>query len=266
MDAAPKTLAGKRIVVTRAPEQAGELVRTLEHLGAEVTLVPAVAFEPVEDFGPLDRALQELSGFDWVLFTSGNAVRFAALRLKQLGLPPAARRIAVVGPATAEAARQQGFLVSYIATQHTAHSLANEVRDQVAGRSVFLPRSDRSDPQWIHELERVGAGVTDVIAYRTVPPPAPPAATLNLIRNAAFDVAIFASPSAFHNFDALLGPGSLAKLAGLTHFAAIGPTTAKAMRDAGVRVHIEADETSSTGLADAIVKYFQDHAAPSRRL
>jgi uroporphyrinogen-III synthase len=264
MDALPKPLTGKRIVVTRAPEQAGELVRTLEHLGADVSLVPAVAFEPPEDSGPLDRALQELSRFDWVLFTSQNAVRFASIRLKQLGLPPATRRIAAVGPATAATARDEGFHVDYVATNHTAHSLAAELRDQVADRSVFLPRSDFSDPAIARALHETGARVTDVIAYRTAAPEPPPAAMVNRLRSADFDVAIFASPSAFHNFDGFLGTGSLAALAGRTHFAAIGPTTAKAMVEAGVRVHIEAEEATSAGLADAIIKYFHDHSAPSR--
>jgi uroporphyrinogen-III synthase len=264
MDALPKPLTGKRIVVTRAEEQASELIRTLEHLGAEVTLVPAVAFEPPEDSGPLDRALQELSRFDWVLFTSQNAVRFASIRLKQLGLPPATRQIAAVGPATAATARLEGFHVDYVATNHTARSLAGELRDQIADRSVFLPRSDRSDPAIARALSEAGARVTDAIAYRTTAPPPPPAAILSGLRSADFDVAIFASPSAFHNLDGFLGSGSLAALAGRTQFAAIGPTTAKAMHEAGVRVHIEAEEATSAGLADAIVKYFHDHAAPSR--
>ena len=264
MDAALKPLAGRRIVVTRAPEQSGELVRTLEHLGGEVSLVPAVAFEPPEDSGPLDRALQEFSRFDWVLFTSQNAVRFASIRLKQLGLPPATRQIAAVGPATAATARHEGFRVDYVATNHTAHSLAGELCDQVADRSVFLPRSDRSDPAIAQALSEVGARVTDAIAYRTTAPEPPPAAILSRLRSADFDVAIFSSPSAFHNFDGFLGTGSLAALAERTHFAAIGPTTAKAMREAGVRVHIEAEEATSAGLADAIIRYFHDHSAPSR--
>jgi uroporphyrinogen-III synthase len=265
MDPAPKPLAGKRIVVTRAPEQAGELIRTLEHLGADVILVPAVAFSSPEDSGPLDRALQELGQFDWVLLTSQNAVRFAALRLKQLGLPPATRRIAAIGAATAAAARQEGFHVDYVATQHTAHSLASELRDQFVGQSVFLPRSDRSDPALARALSEAGAQVTDPIAYRTTAPAGPPAAILQLIRSADFDVAIFSSPSAFQHFEGFLGAASLAALAARTSFAAIGPTTAKAMHEAGVRVHMEAEEASPAGLADAIIKYFHDHPASSRR-
>jgi uroporphyrinogen-III synthase len=264
MDAAPKPLAGKRMVVTRAQEQAGELIRALEHLGAEVIHVPAVAFEFPEDFGPLDRALQELSRFDWVLFTSQNAVRFAASRLKRLGLPPATRRIAAVGPATAATATHEGFYVDCVATNRSAHSLAGELADQLAGQSVFLPHSDRSDPALAGALREAGARVTEAIAYRTTVPAPPSAEILSRLRNGDFDVAIFSSPSAFHSFDGFLGTGSLAALARRARFAAIGPTTAKAMHEAGVRVHIEAEEASPAGLADAIIKYFHEHSVSSR--
>jgi uroporphyrinogen-III synthase len=264
MESVLKPLMNKRVVVTRAPEQAEGLARTLEHLGAEVILAPTVGFGGPEDSHELDRALHELGHFDWVLFTSQNAVRFTALRLKQLGLPPVVQRIAAVGPATAEAARQEGFHVDYLAVHHTAHSLASELRDSIAGASIFLPRSDRADPELAAALRESAARVTDAIAYRTTAPPAPETALLNRIRTADFDVAIFSSPSAFHNLDGFLGAGTLAKLADRTRYAAIGPTTAKAMRDAGVRVHIEAEEASSAGLADAIVKYFQEHSAASR--
>lgn len=264
MESDLKPLMNKRVVVTRAPEQAEGLVRTLEHLGAEVILAPAVAFGVPDDSHALDLALHELGHFDWVLFTSQNAVRFTALRLKQLGLPPVVQRIAAVGPATAEAAKQEGFHVDYVATHHTAHSLSSELRDSIAGGSIFLPRSDRADPELAEAMRAIASRVTDVIAYRTIVPPAPETALLNRIRGAEFDVAIFSSPSAFHNMDQFLGAGTLATLADKARYAAIGPTTAKAMRDAGVRVHIEAEEASSAGLADAIMKYFQEHSTPSR--
>jgi uroporphyrinogen-III synthase len=264
IDPGAAPLEGKRVVVTRAVDQAGELIRALEHLDAEVILVPAVAFDFPEDSVPLDRALRELARFGWVLFTSQNAVRFVAVRLKQLGLPPSVRCVAAVGPATAEAARQQGFHVDYTASQHTAHALAFELRDQIATHRVLLPRSDRSDPHLTNALREIGARVDDPIAYRTAAPATPPAAVLEPIRRAEFDVAVFASPSAFQNFDAFLGTGVLAKLAERVRIAAIGPTTTKVMRAAGVRVHIEAEEASASGLADAIAKYFHEHRAPLR--
>jgi uroporphyrinogen-III synthase len=266
LDAPEKPLAGKRIVVTRAPEQAGELIRTLEHLGAEIITLPSVAFAPANDSRSLDFALAELGTFDWVLFTSQNAVRFVSLRLEQLGLDRTMKRIAAVGPATAEIARQQGFRVDYVATTHTAHSLAQELRDSIGGGKVFLPRSDHSGDQIAVALREGGARVAEVVAYRTVAPEAPDRSVLDSIRRAEIDVTIFASPSAFHNLDGFLGSGELSKLAEKSRFAAIGPTTARAMRESGVRVHIEAEESSSAGLADAIAKYYQEHPSHPRQL
>ena len=195
--------------------------------------MPSVGFESPEDSQPLDRALGALRSFDWVLFTSQNAVRFVALRLEQIGLPPTIRQVAAVGPATAE--------------------------------KVFLPRSDRAGNHLATALREGGAQVTDVVAYRTVAPEAPDQVVLDRIRGAEVDVTVFASPSAFHNLDGFLGSGELAKLAERVQFAAIGPTTAKAMREAGVRVHIEAEEASAAGLADAIVKYYHEHPTHSRQ-
>jgi uroporphyrinogen III methyltransferase / synthase len=263
--ATEKPLAGKRIVVTRAPEQASELIRTLTHMGAEIIALPAVAFESPEDSQALDDALSELGSFDWVLFTSQNAVRFVSDRLKQIGLPPTIQRIAAVGPATAEAAKQLGFHVDYVATHHTAHSLAGELRDSLAGGKVLLPRSDRADDHIAGALRDGGARVTDVVAYRTVAPEAPDQALLGRIRGGEFDVAVFSSPSAFHNLDAFLGAGEMAKLAETVLFAAIGPTTARSMREAAVRVHIEAEEASAAGVADAIVKHYLDRPPIPRK-
>jgi uroporphyrinogen III methyltransferase/synthase len=260
-----KPLAAKRIVVTRAPEQAQDLVHELERFGAEAILLPVVAFESPQDSGPLDRALGELFAFDWVLFTSQNAVRFLSRRLEQLGLEKIAQRIAAVGPATAEVAKQQGFPVDYVATHHTAHSLADELRASINGRRVLLPHSDRADTQIANALRESGAQVTDVIAYRTIAPEAVDQAVLDRIRVGGVDVIIFSSPSAFHNLASFLGVSHLVKLAESMQFAAIGPTTARAMRETGVRVHIEAEEASAAGLADAIVKHYQDRPNPPRQ-
>lgn len=265
MDVSEKPLAGKRIVVTRALDQAGEIIRTLEHMGAEIIALPSVAFESPEDSQPLDRALARLGSFDWVLFTSQNAIRFVSLRLEQAGILPIVRQVAVVGAATEEAAKLQGFHVNYVASNHTAHALAKELRDSLAGCKVLLPQSDRAGDHLAIALREGGAQVTDVIAYRTVAPETPDQVILDRIRAAEMDVTIFASPSAFHNLDGFLGAGELARLAEHVQFAAIGPTTAKAMREAGVRVHIEAEEASAVGLADAIAKYYRERSGHSRQ-
>jgi uroporphyrinogen-III synthase len=261
-------LQGKRIVITRAAEQAQELIGALESLGAQVLLLPLVSFTPPEDWRPVDSALERIATFDWVLFTSQNAVRFFAGRAAQLHREkgwPRPPKIAAVGPATASAAEREGFQVDYTAQEHSGEALARELSSQLVGRSVLLPRSDRADGRLPDALLKIGARVTEVIAYRTAPPNSLDSKIISALAAGNVDAIVFASPSAFHNVAGLLGAAGMKKLSESAQFAAIGPTTANAIRAAGVRVAIEADESSAAGLADAIAKHFQQRSETARR-
>jgi uroporphyrinogen-III synthase len=262
-----QVLAGKRIIVTRAPEQAGELVGTLEAMGAEVSLMPTVRFAPPEDWSATDEAIRRLPEFDWILLTSQNAARFFCLRCRELGLGVGSvgtpkLRVATVGPATAEAATQEGLRVDFVAKRSTGEALARELTGSLRNKHVLLPRSDRGDSRLPAALREAGAQVSEVIVYRTAAPEKLDAAMVGRLRRAEVDAIVFASPSAFHNLCDAIDAAELAKLAGSVHFAAIGPTTAQALRQSGLRPEIEASESSSASLADSIAKYFQQH--PSR--
>ena len=142
------TLAGKRVVVTRAPEQASELIRALEALGAEVLLLPTVGFAPAEDPTELDAAFARLAEFDWILFTSQNAVRFFCIGWSESGRERSALgsvrgRVAAVGAATARLLKSEGMRVEYVAQTQTGESLAAELRDSFRGQqsSVAAQRS-----------------------------------------------------------------------------------------------------------------------------
>jgi len=261
------SLANKRIVITRAPEQARTLTQALESLGAEVFLLPAVAFAPPDDLAPLDRVLNSLSEFDWVLFTSQNAVRFFSQRLKALGKTRelAGGRVAAVGPATAQAAAEEGFEVNYVAKSHTGESLAHELRESLAGRRVLLPRSDSADDRLPSLLREIGVDVTEAIAYRTIAPSTFDPAILSRIRRAQVDAIVFASPSAYHNLRNAIGATEMKTLSARIAFTAIGPTTARALESSGVRPAIEAAEASAEGIAAAIEKHFQSQSAAARR-
>ncbi len=260
---ANKPLAGKRVVVTRAAEQSAELVAALERLGADVLLMPTVEFAPPEDSSALDAAMAHLSNFHWILFTSQNAVRFFARHLAEHSSnqarfeQPAEPRTAAVGPGTAEAANKEGFRVEYVAKNHTGESLARELTAELRGKRVLLPHSDRADDRLSSALRAAGAEVTEVIAYLTAAPKAIDPHTLQRVRNAEVDAMIFASPSAFHNLQRWISAAELAALSQRVQFAAIGPTTARALREARVRVEIEAADASPAALADTIASYYQ---------
>jgi uroporphyrinogen III methyltransferase / synthase len=262
-------LEGKRIVLTRAPEQAMELTGSLERLGAEVLLLPMVRFAVPEDLASLDAAIGRLAEFDWILFTSQNAVRFFAVRQSELGIAPDSpsfgrHRIAVVGPATQLAAEEEGFRVDYTARNHTGEALAAELAESVGNNSVLLPRSDRADDRLPGSLRAAGARVTDVIAYRTAAPEKVDSGILCRVQRAEVNAIVFASPSAFHNLRKFIPVEILVSLSSQMQFAAIGPTTARAVRDAGARVEIEANESSAAALADALAKHYQRHTASAR--
>ena len=262
MDGANQPLAGKRIVVTRAPDQAGELIRELERLGAEVLILPTVSFAPPLDWQPVDSALRAIGEFDWILLTSQNAVRFLAQRLRELKLDPKVLHaekpsIAAVGPATAQAAAEAGCRVAYTAKEQSGEGLARELGASLRNGRVLLPRSDRADDRLPNLLRGAGARVTEVVAYRTAAPKMLDAPVLDRVQRADVDAIVFASPSAYHNLRDVMGATRLAELSSRVDFAAIGPTTARAMREAAARVAIEANESSAAGLADAIAKHYQ---------
>lgn len=258
------------MVVTRAPEQARELVAQLEALGAEVLLLPTVSFADPEDWAPLDKALRGLASFDWVLLTSQNAVRYVCKRARALGVATNSAasdqpRFAAVGPATARAAKEEGLAVAFVATVFRGEALAGEMKGQLAGRRVLLPRSDRARSDLPAALRAAGAEVVEVVAYRTVALEAANSAALEHLRAGSVDVVAFASPSAFHHLAEELGSDGLERLASRAAFAAIGPVTAKAISEAGYAVAIEAGESTSAGMAAAIAGHFAaQSSAPVR--
>jgi uroporphyrinogen-III synthase len=265
-----KPLAGKRIVLTRAPERARELVSTLEELGAEVVLLPMLSFAPPEDWEKLDEQLRQLESFDAILFLSKNAVLYLFDRCAQLGIQcetllGSRRVIGAVGPATAQALEEKGVRVNYVAEKGTGESLARELGPSLAERRVLLPRSDRGDERLPGALRAAGAKVTEVVAYRTTGPARVDPDTLAQTISTDVDAIVFASPSAVHSFARLIDEFDLPTFAARVPFVAIGPTTAAAIRSLGAQVRVEAEQSSMSGIASALVRHFTGRSALARR-
>jgi uroporphyrinogen III methyltransferase/synthase len=243
-------------VVTRAPEQAEELIRQLHQLGADVLLFPAVSFVDPADSEALDAALDSLPQFHWLLFTSQNAVRFFTKRRRARGGGATAGQplIAAVGPATAAAAERQGFRVEYVAGRFRGAALAEELGPRLAGKKILLPRSDLASGDLPAALRAAGADVTDVVAYRTVAPDGHDRSTAEAVSRGVVDVVTFLSPSALRHVAEEVGVEALRRVA----LAAIGPVTAAAIRDAGLAVEIEAREATAASLVTAIADYFTE--------
>ena len=259
-----------RVVVTRGSEQGGELIELLTRRGAEVLALPMVRFAPPEDSRALDEHLRHLNRFGAVLFLSANAVRYVFERCRELGIALGAEcaarpMIAAVGPATARALAEYGAPVDYVAREHTGEGLARELKDSLPGKSVLLPRSDRGNDAISQTLSAGRARVTEVVAYHTARPDKLDESIVARLCGGEVDAVTFASPSAVQNFAALLGADAMERIAARTAFAAIGPTTAQALRDAGLPVAIEAAEPSAQGFAAAMERYYFTDSMESRR-
>ncbi len=259
-EASPKALAGKRIVITRSAAQSEALARELSARGAIPLVLPLVSFADPEDFAPLDAAIGEIQRFDWIILTSAQSVRAVVKRSEALkrNLIQARNklRIACVGPVTAEVVRQAGLPVEYIAERHTGAALAEELGNRLQGVKVFLPRSDRANPDFPSALKRHGAQVTEVIAYRTLRPTDVGQKNLGQLAEGEADAVLFFSPSAVQHFAELYGTEQLRALQDKLAIAAVGPVTANALRQAGVRRSVLAADTNAAAVVEALEKHF----------
>jgi len=255
-----KPLAGKRVVVTRALEQSQSLVDALRDSGAEPILLPLVAFAPADNLAELDACLKNSARFDWVFFTSQNALRAVQQRCAELELSPSNIfkdvKIAAVGPATAEALATSGLTVNFISRIHTGVALAEELSAAAQHKRVFLPRSDQANPDLIEVLNLHGWQVTPVVAYKTVSPMPDSSGALQSLLHGDADAILFFSPSAAHHLRDLLGPQRFCDLSHQSIFVAIGPVSENALKAEGVsRILLAADSTIPAAIA-TLSEYF----------
>jgi uroporphyrinogen-III synthase len=264
-EAPASPLLRKRIVITRAALQSSELFDKLSGSGAIPILLPLISFGAPDDYAPLDAALSQWNKLDWVMFTSAFAVQAVvgrAARLRHnLGRRNAASPyIAVVGPVTRNKATQAGFAVEHTAQTHLGVALAQELGKRVKGKRVLLPRSDRANPDLPLALTANGAHVIEVVAYRTLRPADADQERLAHVARGEADAILFFSPSAVHSFLELSGKKQLSILQDRMAITAIGPVTARALHDAGVRRIVQAAEPTASAVVDALESRFATRA------
>jgi uroporphyrinogen III methyltransferase/synthase len=258
-----RPLLGRRVVVTRPRQQAGELAAALEDAGAEVVLFPTIAIVPAPDPIALDRAVAAAGTYDWIVFTSTNGVRVFFDRLAALGRDVrelAGARIAAIGPETAAELERRLVRPAVVPAEYRAEGLLAALDDAaLRGRRVLLPRARGAREILPDELRARGALVDEVIAYATVPPADADVDGLRAALTAGeIDAITFTSSSTVRNFAALIGAPALADLATTARplVACIGPVTADTAREVGLRVDVVPDRYTAAALADAIVARF----------
>ncbi|MBI3048171.1 MAG: uroporphyrinogen-III C-methyltransferase [Acidobacteria bacterium] len=261
-DARP--LFGRRVLVTRAREQAGELADRLAALGAEPVEAPVIRIAPPEDRGPLLVAAATPAAFDWIVFTSANAVDAFMQAVLEGGRDVRALsgpKLCTVGPGTADRLAQYGVKVDLIPEEFRAEGVLRALAGtgRMEGLRVLLPRADIGREVIADELRRAGAVVSDVVAYRTVledslPEQGPD--VYGMLLQGQIDVVTFTSASAVRGFARIYGAEQATDLLEHTVVAVIGPTTAEAARQAGFPVTVQPSASTVPALVDAIVAHY----------
>ena len=252
-------LFGKRILVTRSRTQASDLVARLTELGADVIPFPTIRIEPPTSKQPLYDAVDQLDKFNWIIFTSVNAVDNLFEAISHQGRDSRALagcKVCATGSATTERLMTHGVKPDLVPERYTSKgvlSALNAVKS-VSGNHFLLPRADIAPQELPDALTQAGAEVTQVEAYKTVPAKPEPAA-IEALKDGKADIITFTSSSTARNFAALIKP-EIPELPSNISYVSIGPETTKAAVNEGMQIEIEAEQHNIEGLVEAIIKRF----------
>lgn len=256
-----KPLFGKRIVVTRAKEQAPEFMELLSSYGAETISFPTLRIAPPPSWAEMDAAIDRIERYDWIIFTSVNGVqsfrkRLAALR-KDLRLLKGIS-LCAIGPRTAAEVEAWGLQVDLVPSEFKAEGVLHTLDERgIAGKRFLIPRAKEAREILPEEIRKKGGEVDVVPAYQSVRPEYDSASLETLLRGKRADMITFASSSTFRNFMEILGPERRSWLAG-SAIACIGPITAETAREFGWKVDVMPSEYTLPALAESIVDYFRE--------
>lgn len=247
-------LTGKKVVVTRAREQAGKLATALEDLGARVIEFPTIEIEPIAarfDVG-------SLAGFDWAVFTSANAVRCFAMVLEREGVlfDLQGAKVCAVGPATRHAVEERGLQVDLVPEEYIAEGVLaafEQTEHGIAGQRILVPHGELARDLLPDALRAQGADVAEPIVYRTVCPDITVEEKDALVA-ARPDIVTFTSASTARHYVQILGAARIEAL-GEVAYASIGPQTTQAAEAAGLKISVEPDRHDVPGLVEAIERY-----------
>lgn len=260
-----RPLFGRKIAVTRPREDAAELSDRLAALGAEPVEAPMIRMAPPEDWGPLDHAIDRVSGVDWVVFTSVNAVDHFMQRLYRGDRDVRALkgvRICAVGPSARERLLRYGLKADLAPRAFQAEGVVSalDAHEPVAGRTFMLPRADVGRERLSEALAAAGATVVDVCAYRALPADPDPDRDPDLYRmllDNQIDVVTFTSAASVRNFAATYGAEQSADLLQQTTVAVCGPVTAEAATRLGIPVAIMPADYTLDALVESIAAHYR---------
>ena len=256
-----RPLQGRTIVITRAAAQAQRFVDLLEAEGARVLAAPTIAIEPPPSWEALDEALDAIDSFAWIVFTSVNGVAMVDRRLtarRHAWTGVGRRRVAAIGPATAEALAEHGVRADVVPGEYRAEGLVARLRNELRpGDRVLLPRAAQTRDVLVQELRRGGAHVVEVPVYVTKRVERDAGRLREALAGRTVHAVTFTSSSTARNFAELFSDDERrALLAGVT-VASIGPITAATAAEYGLLTDVMPSEYTIPALTRALVDYFR---------
>ena len=257
-----KPLFGKRIVVTRARKQASGFLKELSRLGAQCLEFPTIEVAPPLSWEELDRSLEELEGYQWLLFTSVNGVKYFLARLKSLGKDVRdlkGLKIGAIGPKTAEIWQKIGITPDLMPDEYRAEAVVSCFEKHVIkGIRILLPRAEKAREILPEELRKMGADIDVVPAYRTIMPEYDTVRVREMLARGDIDMVTFTSSSTVTNFVEMFKDSAqelkiwMDRLA----IACIGPITAKTAEENGFTTNLVPPEYTIESLTESIVQHF----------
>jgi uroporphyrinogen III methyltransferase / synthase len=254
-----RPLSGKRVVIPRAVDQARDTAAALRERGAAPVILPMIEIAAPADSPRLSRAATEMSGYDWVLFTSCNAVEQLRLELERLGRDARAfgsARVGAVGPKTAEALKRLGIKADATAQEFVGEGLAAAVLAEGTPRRVLLLRALSARDALPDALRAHGTQVESVVAYETRALQSSGAELAQRIAAGSADAILFTSSSTVTSTLEALGPGSHELLSRID-LCSIGPVTSRTLQAAGLTPSVQAEVYTVEGLLDALEAHYQ---------
>ncbi|PIE69077.1 MAG: uroporphyrinogen-III C-methyltransferase [Deltaproteobacteria bacterium] len=259
-----RPLFGKKIIVTRTREQSSELITRLEENGGDCLECPTIHIEPLPQYDLLDQAIDTITTYQWLLFTSLNAVTYFFRRLGEKGLDSralAGPKIGVVGQTTADELMKYGLRADLIPQQFTGEGLARAlVAEGVQGDRILLPRAQEAREILPRILEENGASIETVPVYRNVPPQGRKEDLRETLSKGDINMITFTSSSTVTHFLTMIDASDENELQELlqgVNIAAIGPITADTLRKNGLEVHVQPERYTIIDMVQAIVDHYQ---------
>ncbi len=253
-----KPLFGKNIIITRAREQASNLVGQLTELGANVIEFPTIEIVPPDDFKELDASIEGLSEYNWMIFTSVNGVKLFFERLFYKGFDSRKLgnvKVCAIGPKTSEMFKNFGIVPDLVPEKYQAEYIIDGLmKEGIKGKKFLLPRA-KVAREILPEKIKENGGIIDVVSvYKTVMPDTNKEEALEYLKNGDIDYITFTSSSTVKNFFEILKGEQMDNLLKNVKLVSIGPITSETLKEKGYKPYIEAEKFTVEGLVEAILK------------